>query len=455
MRSRLRRFIHKSNREFSPLQIFTPGVFGVWLDQTDPTTWFQDTAGTIPATTLGDPIGRINDKSGNSVTALQSTSAARPAHGRMPLGGVRNMLTRSNDFTNVAWTASGTGPSTYQGTGSAAVRTANYGLAPDGTMTACRLQLNLNGGVGVANRSGIYISRTVSLVPMVSSIYLKPLDSTTKAQLEGSATCFPAMGSNPVVTTVTEEGDGWYRISATATATLTTGEVRIQINGAGTIDTLDCLIWHCQLEQGSTATNDQLVVQGCDVTEEGIASVPCVWYDGVDDFLDLTASGAGLVRNTGRFTTFASGLHTKALTSTQFQFVATMSASAATRASIGGAATNISTVQARRTAAGSYAPSLESPATAFTPYVRTAVLSYVTRLGELRANGALADSDATFFTAGNTEDSDSQNVYVARASTAYFGGFMTGVIAVKGVTLSDAQILQTERYLGNQIGVTI
>jgi hypothetical protein len=152
---------------------------------------------------------------------------------------------------------------------------------------------------------------------------------------------------------------------------------------------------------------------------------------------------------------FSSGLYTKALASTQFQFVATMSASAATRASIGGAATNINTVQARRTAADSYAPSLESPASVFTPYIQTAVLSYATQLGELRVNGALADSDATFFTAGNTEDSDSQNVYVARASTSYFGGFMSGVITVKGVTLSESQLLQTERYLGNQIGVTI
>jgi len=32
---------------------------------------------------------------------------------------------------------------------------------------------------------------------------------------------------------------------------------------------------------------------------------------------------------------------------------------------------------------------------------------------------------------------------------------MTGVITVKGVTLSESQLLQTERYLGEQIGVTI
>jgi hypothetical protein len=132
-----------------------------------------------------------------------------------------------------------------------------------------------------------------------------------------------------------------------------------------------------------------------------------------------------------------------------------MSASAATRAAIGGAATNLTLIQARRTAADSYQPSLEFAASTFTSYIRTGVLSYATRLGELRVDGVLVDSDATFFTAGNTENSDSQNVYVARTSTTYFGGFMSGVITVKGVTLSESQLLQTERYLGEQIGVTI
>lgn len=37
-----------------------------WFDMTDPSTLFQNTAGTTPATAVGNPVQRVNDKSGNS-----------------------------------------------------------------------------------------------------------------------------------------------------------------------------------------------------------------------------------------------------------------------------------------------------------------------------------------------------------------------------------------------------
>ncbi len=151
---------------------------------------------------------------------------------------------------------------------------------------------------------------------------------------------------------------------------------------------------------------------------------------------------------------FTAGLHTKRLDSTQFQFVATMSAIAATRATLGAAATNISAIQARRTAADSYAPVLQSAASMFVGYVRSAILSYATGLGELRVNGVITDSDPNFFTLGNTEDSNSQSVYIGRSVTSYFGGFMSSIVGVKGVVLSEIQLTNTERFLMNQIGVT-
>ena len=57
----------------------TPGVYyeGAWYDPSDLTTVWQDAAGTTPAT-AGDPVGRIDDKSGNGNHATQSTATARP-----------------------------------------------------------------------------------------------------------------------------------------------------------------------------------------------------------------------------------------------------------------------------------------------------------------------------------------------------------------------------------------
>lgn len=443
---------------FSPLSLFADGAFGFWHDYTDPTTWFQDTAGTTPATALGDPVGRVNDKSGNGITGLQATSAARPTYGRMPFGGVRNQITFSEDLTNAAWTklrvtaASATNIVETITLDSHAISTPFVSTSGSEYTTTVTLEK------GVLATAPTFMEILYSTNGFGSVQYaIVNVETGAVVSTAGGATCTSA--ADPL----TPSG---FRFSYTATATSSASAsffvafcdnnstaVRAPVY-AGLI-TSDCSVYRTQVERGATATAYQKVVQAYDVTESGVASVDCLWFDGVDDFLELTAAGAGLVRNTGRFTEFASGLHTKALTSTQAQFAATMSASAATRASIGGTATNFTYVQARRTAADAYAPLLEFAAFPFIPYIRTGVLSYATGLGELRVDGVLVDSDATFFTVGNTEDSDSQNIYVARASAAYFGGFMTGVITVKATALSESQLLQTEQYLGNQIGVTI
>lgn len=60
---------------FSPLDI--PGL-ALWLDASDSTTLFQDSAGTTPATADNDVVGRMSDKSGNGYHAVQATTANKP-----------------------------------------------------------------------------------------------------------------------------------------------------------------------------------------------------------------------------------------------------------------------------------------------------------------------------------------------------------------------------------------
>jgi len=48
---------------FSPTRLFALAEPGVWYDPSDLTTLFQDTAGTTPVTTPGDPVGLVLDKS--------------------------------------------------------------------------------------------------------------------------------------------------------------------------------------------------------------------------------------------------------------------------------------------------------------------------------------------------------------------------------------------------------
>jgi hypothetical protein len=65
---------------FLPNDLFLAGEKGVWYDPNDITTLFQDSAGTIPVTAFGQPVGKVLDKSGNNIHATQSTSANRPIY---------------------------------------------------------------------------------------------------------------------------------------------------------------------------------------------------------------------------------------------------------------------------------------------------------------------------------------------------------------------------------------
>ena len=63
---------------FDPASLFSSGEQGVWYDPSDFSTMFQDSAGTTPVTAVGQPVGKILDKSGRGNHASQSTAAARP-----------------------------------------------------------------------------------------------------------------------------------------------------------------------------------------------------------------------------------------------------------------------------------------------------------------------------------------------------------------------------------------
>ena len=94
---------------FTPAALFTSGVNGAWYDPSDFSTMFQDAAGTTPVTAVGQPVGRILDKSGRGNHAFNPSgnSANFPVlqqdgTGRhyLSFNGVNQWLqTNSIDFT--------------------------------------------------------------------------------------------------------------------------------------------------------------------------------------------------------------------------------------------------------------------------------------------------------------------------------------------------------------------
>jgi len=65
---------------FTPADLFTGSETGAWYGPSDLSTLFQDSAGTTPVTTAGEPVGLMLDKSGNGNHATQATAAARPTY---------------------------------------------------------------------------------------------------------------------------------------------------------------------------------------------------------------------------------------------------------------------------------------------------------------------------------------------------------------------------------------
>lgn len=138
-----------------------------------------------------------------------------------------NLLTYSQTFSLAAWGYPGTNFSL----------TGNYGVAPDGTMTAIRLLSTILWYLGTAVPITASNGYTISF-------YVKSNTGVNQSvRLYG---CDTIVSSDLTVTT------SWQRLSFTFTATSGTGH-GIARNTAG--DPNDILIWGAQLEIGAVPTS--------------------------------------------------------------------------------------------------------------------------------------------------------------------------------------------------------
>lgn len=68
----------QSSLDAAIFALFAAGEQGAWYDPSDFSTLFQDSAGTTPVTAVGQPVGRMLDKSGRGNHAIQATATSRP-----------------------------------------------------------------------------------------------------------------------------------------------------------------------------------------------------------------------------------------------------------------------------------------------------------------------------------------------------------------------------------------
>lgn len=232
--------------------------------------------------------------------AFQSVSAARPV-----LSARRNMLLQTEAITNASWAK------TTSGTGTAPVVTDNYGVAPDGTTTAARVQLAMNGGTTTSDYSTLY--QTVTVVSgghYAYGVWLKTNDGTSKIiQLRDDN----ALIVNALITVT----NTWQFFQVNGTASTTTSNMRLWLRGAqGTADSADLLMWHPQFEVGLAVDRYQRVATTTDYDALGFPMY--LRYDGAQSALttgliDMTASPylavavAGMVSATAYNTIVAGG----------------------------------------------------------------------------------------------------------------------------------------------------
>lgn len=102
-------------------KLFANGEQGFAYDPNDLTTMFQDAAGTVPVTGVGQPVGLIRDKSGRGNHASQTQAAMRPILQRDAITGAYYLaFDGTDDFlsvpkTNMKFLHNGSGASIFVG----------------------------------------------------------------------------------------------------------------------------------------------------------------------------------------------------------------------------------------------------------------------------------------------------------------------------------------------------
>lgn len=421
-------------------RLFAANEPGLWIDPSDLSTLFQDTAGTTPVTAPGQQVALALDKSGRGGRVIQPTALARPTLGRHPTGGRRNLLTGSEGQRG--WTAVGTSPPIV----SAATHRGKpcWGITFPAGLT--------NAGWNVSR--AVYPPQTYPFPGAYSWRYKvatnRPLlpGETFVVLLNGS---FATAGVN---FTSADNLTQWAERSVpniVYAATLNAGLYPAVTNVTTLGEPLTVNITDMQTEAGSVSTPYQRVASDWDVTEEGKRDCWYLGFDGVDDF--MLSSAVLDLSSTSKLTIFAGLRREQAIggvtllaelgpdtnTTNGTFFVASPVISQGTPYAHG--------LSVRGTAGSG--PSLSLVSSTPADYVVTHSVDTASYL-RTRVNGALV-SNVSVSQGGNFSAGQKLNLG-SRAGTSYFFKGKLYQFGIRGAEAADAHSLPVESLIAGKMG---
>lgn len=242
--------LDSKNPPWTPAQLST----ALWLDAADTST----------ITLSGPRVSQWADKSGNGRNATQGVAANQPGWG---VG--RNLLAWSESITTSPWVFS-------------APITPDAAIAPDGTLTADRLDTSL-GSVYQIFTCTPSTTYTFSFYARLGTL---SANDFVFAVRDDTAGVFIGVD---IVPNVTLSSDAWQRVTYTFTTPVGCTLCRVYPfrsrgpgAGSGT-----CFLWGSQANPGATADKYQQTTSGAQPLAAGMNGLPTLAFDGTNDLLAL------------------------------------------------------------------------------------------------------------------------------------------------------------------------
>ena len=379
----------------------------------------------------------VREVPGNHAT--QGTAASRPVYSKR-----YNQILATENLAGPDWTKAAAGSA------SVPVVTNNYGVAPDGTLTAARVQFALNGGTTTADFSQLSPAAAASGVSGASYV-----TSVWVATADGSTKNVNFVGANGAAVSRSVTGT-WQEVRlAQTSAASSIVQLRIRLRGSelSTADSADLLVWHPDFRSADDAAKNipayQRVNTSSDYDTEGFPAYLRV--DGSDD--SMGTAGSVDFSGTDKLT-LLSGVTKLSDAATAVLVELTTSASSndggfnVFAPHSNGLATYYTSSRGT-TQVAAFASGYAAPNSA----VVTGIGHISGDIAQIRVNGSVGATTTTDQGTGNYANAALHLFSRAGSSLRFNGRFYGAVIC--GAERTTAQIAQAERWMARRMGVSL